>query len=317
MPAPSVTSDITIAVAEIGARAADTLAALEGAIVTAVFARSFHLTLPGERILCIVSHELGPGPLTLRCAPTSAISWDELGVAPGVAVTAAPGLLRVSGVLTLDLATAKVWQPSPWPPLPSPEALTAALAEARRLAGPIVPEGSIAGLLVSPRTAPSAGAVERATLRAAGLKIATLADWLAVALRGGCDLDQAAAAAVRGLLGLGAGLTPAGDDLLSGLMIALHAAGAPRLARHVAAAIAQAPAHATTPLARAFLACAASGEPAAPLHHTLCAILTGDKRAMADAIAALEQTGASSGFDMLAGALLVLDAIADGEPSPR
>src|SRR5262249_42586767 len=62
-----------------------------------------------------------------------------------------------------------------------------------------------------------------------------------------------------GLLGLGPGLTPSGDDVLCGVLVALHALGEPRAAGKLGDAIAAETRRATTPLSGAFLAAAAQG----------------------------------------------------------
>jgi len=101
----------------------------------------------------------------------------------------------------------------------------------------------------------------------------------------------------EGLIGLGPGLTPSGDDYLGGVLIALHAreraqqAGslwrwlAPRLARR------------TSALSAAHLAAAAAGEG----HELLHAVLNGDA-----APERLDAVGHCSGWDALAGAAAVL-----------
>ncbi len=81
------------------------------------------------------------------------------------------------------------------------------------------------------------------------------------------------------LLGLGPGLTPSGDDVLCGALVALHAVGradalaSPRRRRSTKAAPA-----ATSPLSGAFLRAAAEGLGAEPLHATICALLSGQYR---------------------------------------
>jgi hypothetical protein len=77
----------------------------------------------------------------------------------------------------------------------------------------------------------------------------------ALAAGHGTDLQDAATA----LLGLGAGLTPQGDDMLAGLLVTLAAAPATRpLARRLGAAAGQAASHTTT-LSAALLRDAADG----------------------------------------------------------
>jgi hypothetical protein len=112
--------------------------------------------------------------------------------------------------------------------------------------------------------------------------------------------DDLTAAAAR-LGGRGPGLTPAGDDLLAGLLVVARVRGGaeaePRL-RAVADAVT------TTPIARAFLAWAARGQSIAPVHDLLEAIARGDRRAAERALDRLQSVGASSGAFLAAGLAL-------------
>lgn len=120
---------------------------------------------------------------------------------------------------------------------------------------------------------------------------------LAAATAGGDAVGCLAAA--RRLVGLGPGLTPAGDDCLVGWLAALHAAGArgrALLALVAAELLATARAR-TTALSGAFLAAAIAGVVAEPVH---AFVATPD----AAHRAALLALGATSGADCLAGYVL-------------
>ncbi|MBV6727758.1 DUF2877 domain-containing protein [Nocardioides daeguensis] len=105
-------------------------------------------------------------------------------------------------------------------------------------------------------------------------------------------------AAVPALVGRGDGLTPVGDDVLAGWLVATRAAGGDTGA--VAEALAdQLPR--TTGLSAALLRHAADGEAIAPFRRALA---TGD----ADAVAVLLAVGHTSGAGMLLGAHLALSA---------
>jgi len=116
------------------------------------------------------------------------------------------------------------------------------------------------------------------------------------------------------LIGLGPGLTPAGDDFAGGAMIALRAFGAAALADRIAAWALPLAATNTGKISRAHLACAAAGEGHEALHELLRALSRG-RRAIERALAALSRVGHSSGLDAAAGALLALniDRRPDGE----
>jgi hypothetical protein len=128
------------------------------------------------------------------------------------------------------------------------------------------------------------------------------------ALRGAvrrADLDAALRTAAR-LVGLGPGLTPAGDDVMAGCTAGLVLLGHPAAERFAAGVYALA-AGRTTELSRALLRHAAagrvSGEYAAVLHG-----LVGE-RPLGPAIEALLATGSTSGRAMALGLCTAIDLV--------
>jgi len=118
---------------------------------------------------------------------------------------------------------------------------------------------------------------------------------------------EAAFSAADRLVGLGAGLTPSGDDVLVGLTAALRAAGHPLadpLSRHAAR---RSP-DATTDVARAAHEHAAHGDYAERLHEVLDALAHGDDAAVRLRVERALAWGASSGADALLGMLIGLEA---------
>jgi hypothetical protein len=135
------------------------------------------------------------------------------------------------------------------------------------------------------------------------------------ALRGAvrrADLDAALRTATR-LIGLGPGLTPAGDDVMAGTMAGLVLLGHPAAERFAAGVYALA-AGRTTELSRALLRHAAagrvSGEYAAVLHG-----LVGE-RPLGPAIAGLMATGSTSGRALALGLCTAIDLV-DRTTRPR
>ena len=128
------------------------------------------------------------------------------------------------------------------------------------------------------------------------------------ALRGAvrrADLDAALRTAAR-LVGLGPGLTPAGDDVMAGTMAGLVLLGHPA-AERFAAGVYSLAAGRTTELSRALLRHAAagrvSGEYAAVLHG-----LVGE-RPLGPAIAGLLATGSTSGRALALGLCTAIDLV--------
>lgn len=104
------------------------------------------------------------------------------------------------------------------------------------------------------------------------------------------------------LIGLGPGLTPAGDDFAGGAMIALRVFGYVEAAERVAAWALPLAQTRTSRISRAHLACAAAGEG----HEALHGLLHSFDGKYLDQLA---RVGHSSGLDAAAGALLSLRAV--------
>jgi hypothetical protein len=209
------------------------------------------------------------------------------------AVLAAAGSVE-SADLRLDIGAARVWQPpQPIITAESPAAIVAgcrALREAVAVLGG--PDGF--GALLAGRT-PSFP-LDRAVESARELARA-------------CANDdaRAAAAAAEPLIGLGPGLTPAGDDYVGAAFFAralLHRAGAGEAdgwdrARAYVSARARERTH---PISATLLADLLAGQAHAPLHELACALAAAAPSAtMLDAARRLTRIGHSSGWDMLAG----------------
>ena len=112
------------------------------------------------------------------------------------------------------------------------------------------------------------------------------------------------------LVGLGPGLTPSGDDLLCGALLALHAIGKVDASRDLHAAIAGVARSATSPLSNAFLQAAAEGQSFETLHTMIIALL--EYRPFAHDLEVLGRIGHTSGWDALAGAAIVLQESSKG-----
>ena len=110
------------------------------------------------------------------------------------------------------------------------------------------------------------------------------------------------------LIGLGPGLTPAGDDFVGGAMIALRAFGQSALAGRVAAWALPLAKERTNRISRAHLQCAAAGEGHEALHDFL-------KTFGKEELDRLARVGHTSGLDAAAGALLALRLERDSRPN--
>ncbi|HEX2119485.1 MAG TPA: DUF2877 domain-containing protein, partial [Acidimicrobiales bacterium] len=126
--------------------------------------------------------------------------------------------------------------------------------------------------------------------------------------------DQAAACvaghdlrgALDALAGLGPGLTPAGDDVLAGILLVERAW---RGEAAEAALVDLAGEARTNDVARAFLTWAARGQSIEPVHRFLTASCRQDGARARDALRSLSAVGHTSGADLALGVRLALRAV--------
>lgn len=297
---------IHIPLVEWGAHASRFARRHRSARVAAVFARSLYLQA-AEDFLCIGEESIGAGPLN---ATVGARDWQRLAdtsPAPGDAADVGSQEVRI-GPAVLRTANTRMWLPCAWPAFDGDGGAwraADALAHLQVLARERAPAGGLARIALGLAPQEPADPTASRLALTAGPRVARLSEWIGHRLRGPADRP-----APVDLLGLGPGLTPSGDDILGGALIALRAAGRADAAQDLDWQIAGEAAGATTPLSCAFLRAAAEGLGCAPLHGAIAALLKNDGAALADHVAALGRIGHTSGWDALAGVVLTLQAVA-------
>jgi hypothetical protein len=112
--------------------------------------------------------------------------------------------------------------------------------------------------------------------------------------------------ASKGLLGLGAGLTPSGDDLVGAALFGRRLIDRDPAWARMGRELAQDATSASHAISAALLADTAAGESFEPLHDLADALAAGDADAALVAARALVRVGQASGWDMLTGLLLGL-----------
>lgn len=206
------------------------------------------------------------GPVWIRRAEP----WPAL-VEGAAVVVDADGLRSADGALIVDHRHAVGWVgPLPGPPLLSSAPARALVSEAL--------SGCRPSVLLDPPW--------QATVAPAVATIGRLAALDALKL----------AAGVLG--GLGPGLTPAGDDALSGILFAFRALGGPTVEP---ALVSVARSVRTNELATTLLTAAAAGFHIEPVHDVVMAAAAGDADAASTAAASLDRFGSSSGADVAYG----------------
>ena len=291
---------VHLAAHSIGSIAREILTPGTAVEIAAVFERSVYLQLGGSFVCAGVS-EIGNGPINLLIDCPAAADFASLGFHRDAKGSVGLDRITFDQGTTIAFATAATWTP---PPVPSwsRASITQGLAALRTLAKTGIVDDGLACLVL----APGSPARNSPTAQAAA---ATLGE-LAHALPHAMQAEDAAVLARPGvlLLGLGPGLTPSGDDLLGGIMLALSALGHVTLRDNLWAALAPELDDLTNAISAMHLALAADGHGSALMHTALAAILTGDPKTGPADIAAASRIGHTSGWDCLAGIALTLQA---------
>ncbi len=275
--------------------------------VGAVFERSFYASISGTEV-CVGPPGLDSGPLNLRCHGAAedwcAADWRAAGLREGTAVLVGPRELRLPPHFIISFADAAVWTPEP-PGAWNAASLGAGLAVLDILLPERLPREGL-GFLALPRRA---GRAEFSAIAAAACKPAeALSAFLRDAMVPNGDFGAPPPPNLHALIGLGPGLTPSGDDLLGGALVALHLLDRPDLAQVLWQGISAALETGTNVISRAHLAAAARGLGGAALHRILNDLLTGKSDTLAERLAAIDRIGHSSGWDALSGAAIALRA---------
>ena len=249
-----------------GVGAAQVLASADRWRVLATFRKALYIGSNGGLVI-LVSPEVPSGPLhVVLDRPPPAVERNA-------SILASPDCLVVDGC-GIALSEMRVWEG----PLPPPERIRAVAS----MAGETVRPLAEASALHQP---PYRCRVDRAGERA------QLGDF---------------EGAFRLLAGLGPGLTPAGDDVLAGLVFMSRALwgmeSEPGLVSLVATAETSEPSH-------SFLAWAARGQSIAPAHDLVVSQAAGDLAGAALAAERLQTHGASSGADFALGLLWGVEAL--------
>jgi hypothetical protein len=268
--------------------------------VLAVFERSFYLAAP-RGIVCVGSDEIGAGPINVEIEePRGGIA--ALRLTPDIEGRIEHGVPFITDSLALDFTDAAVWMPPATPPFVA-ERAAAGLARLRTLAPPnLLPRDGLARLVLTGKVASSNAAAQMAEGSVRDLQT-RLPSVLASTV-----LDEDVARAATLLVGLGPGLTPSGDDVLGGLMLALTAAGHADLRDLLWETIAPELDALTVPISAMHLSAAADGLAGAGLHDLLNALLA-NAPDLEDKLATAANHGHTSGWDAVAGLVLGLEAI--------
>jgi hypothetical protein len=260
-----------------------------------VFKDACNLVAEDGEVLSLVMPTIGEGPFNIILGPLqfsdhisaeSAVSFDN-------------GKIRI-GALEIALTPAQVWEPRfDWKSFrDKQDSLSLSAAALEEVLVEVAPVDSFVQLIRSGES--SVREIETQILLSAQEPARFLVQGL---LRGDEELCRTSA---RKLAGLGAGLTPDGDDFMMGCILALWACWAGEGVEQVASWVSLEASSRTTTLAAAWLRAASRGECSARWHDLLQAILRENEENIRSATQAIIQQGHSSGASALAGFIALL-----------
>jgi uncharacterized protein DUF2877 len=255
-----------------------------------VFDRACNLINERREVLSIVTPRIGNGPFNLVVEDDICFS-EHLGLEAEVSI--ARTQLQI-GDLIVYIANAKIWNPRPaW----------ASLHVQRdkifdQLGTISIPKCQVLGLDMP--LGKHSGLLDQRDLPITHYQFSnSLVSNLSLALVN-ADISSALKITSR-LAGLGAGLTPAGDDFIMGALYAAWIIHPPEVASILAQEVANTAAPLTTSLSAAWLKSAGRGEAGILWHQFFNALLSADPVLIHNATEKILAVGETSGADALAG----------------
>jgi len=280
------------------AAAASWLTTTKEATLLSVFDRSCTLSRADGKLFSLVTAEIGPGPFTMVIAPRHERSNCNIqsffSIRQNAPITFRNGIMSLDW-LVVDSSGVEIWNPQPdWSSV-TLRIIVEKSGELKNLLMLHAPSGSMADLITG------------AELNQSQLLVKDVWPDLAKGLR---ELDlRNCPDKISQITGLGGGLTPAGDDFLLGMMMAIWCCLPPPVAKRLAFNIVSATVGRTTTLSVAWLEAAGKGEATQYWHELIEALARGAPLSLQRAGLRLIGIGHTSGADALTGFLLVAEIL--------
>lgn len=265
------------------------------ATIHSVFERVVNLQFAHGRLVTLACSDSDDAPGTVIAAVRG---WRGFGLQAGGTARYADGMIVLGDVAVIALEHARPWHCRLPSFAPDQNLLRSNLALAQDY---LAQHGTGIALQTSAEKAPAkshAGGFDPVLVRI--FQHAAQQLWLAL-VRGDLSLAQEHACQ---LVGLGPGLTPAGDDFLMGLLAVLNIPGSPAYdLRQLGDAVVESAALRTHAISLAGLHHAASGRVTARVVRLCEALMQDSPTTMRAALQHVLQMGSSSGTDMATGVL--------------
>ena len=264
---------------------------LDGNLVRpfAAFERCAYVEAPVGKIACIGDATIGDGPLNAIVAQDYYLSQI---LRPGAGID-----------IAAELNKSKLWQ-SGTADRQAPDLSSWTLSQLRRSILPFALDQGLSPLLPLLLAGEDLSAPSQPLLARAWPAVRALGAWLRASKTQVCPVPRQ----VADLIGLGPGLTPSGDDVLGGCLVALRRRGHPETAQQLSDCVLPVACWTTGRISLAHLECAAEGSGHAALHAVIETLLDGSAENLVDQLSILDRVGHSSGWDALVGVVLALTA---------
>lgn len=286
----------------LGPVAADMIREPAEASVEAVFRSTFYLKSGGQ-IMCFGHEDMEPGPLNCITAASATIDWRASGLECATKARISSNAITVGNTFQFSLVNSQVWEPARRGPPDLGELMRGVVAYRRATSR----RGDIDGLgqFLIPGFQPEP--CDHVCLRAEGPMFASV-QWLVKAFRTPDVEPVDELGWVEKLSGLGPGLTPSGDDFIGGMMIALHSLDKGGLSKVLWLIVKKYAGQNCNPISLAHLSAASNGVGCAAIHRALAVVSKGRIDGIDTAIADVSKIGHSSGWDIMTGIVLTLEA---------
>ncbi len=285
--------------------------------VLAIFRHSFYIQNTKGDLVFLGPLSMGAGPLNALYRFPLEINWLDTGLKEDAAVTFDGRTLQIADRFVFDLIGALRWRPPAVCNYRRHEGLSGGLALIKKFAPCHAPQDSlgylIPGLIGNPKKENPEPAAITAFQGAFLNGAAYLKSWLVERLNG--QVDRMPPSEIKSLLGLGPGLTPSGDDMLGGSLIAIHSLKLGDIAHELWDWLLPAAKQRTNKISFAHLKWSARGSGSAQIHMMIRALFSNDIAGLPDCLMALGRIGHTSGWDAMAGIALVYKCYLENQHS--
>jgi len=270
--------------------------------VVALFDSSFYVETE-DGFICVGNRNLEPCPLNLVTRAPSGMNWSASGMQLGQNVNISTNAINIGNRFTFPVSGMRNWSPawvSSWRIVDLEYGLECFRKACENSA-------ELDGLGFFPVTY-SSPEQNYGTGGAAKGPIVVLREWLTSLIRNPdnnilLDLD-----AMKPLIGLGPGLTPSGDDLIGGVMLALNTVHEKKICRQLWQSIRRMIEEISNPISYAHLKAASQEGGNRNIHLCLAAILQGSPSAIHNCFPGISEVGHTSGWDIMAGAMIAFES---------